>query len=382
MGETIYQLEEGYAIKVITDLEGFYQLQPEWDRLLESHKSHVPFLCFDWFRIWLKHFLREDGLFIVLLYEQNLLVAIAPMVFARESIKGILKVRKVSLIGNVYSPVRNVLFNDLNKEARQKYWSKILLFFTEHFIQWDVMELDSLPVEDDTFDILNNVVARLNLKSRQYFCFADWYLDGIDFSGEEYINRLPKKTRNEIKRREKRLKEIGTLEVVRGINKISFDQQMNLYYQVRRKSWKSPESDQDFHCEVREMFDQEGWLRCGTLFLNDIPIAAQIRVVHDGTVYFMEALHDSDYGKYGPGTILRAEFTKYFIDVEQISEIDQIRGDESYKKYWTPNRRERRGITIFNNNAQGQLMAFLMITILPVIKKHPLLMAIKKRLLH
>ncbi len=323
MGEAIYQLEEGYAIKVITDLESFHRLQPEWDALLENHKSHVPFLCFDWFRIWLKHFLREDGLFIVLLYEQNLLVAIAPMVLGRESIKGALKVRKVSLIGNVYSPIRNVLFNDLNNETRQKYWSKILLFFTVHFTQWDVMELDSLPVEDDTFDIFNNVALTSSLKSRQYLCFADWYLNGIDFSGEEYINRLPKKIKNEIKRREKRLKEIGTLDVVRGTSEISFDQQMNLYYQVRQKSWKSPENDQPFHCEVRKMFDQKGWLRCGTLFLNNIPIAAQIRIVNAETVYFMEALHDSDYDKYGPGTILRADLTKYFIDVDHISEIDQ-----------------------------------------------------------
>ncbi|MCD6322101.1 MAG: GNAT family N-acetyltransferase, partial [Clostridiales bacterium] len=113
-----------------------------------------------------------------------------------------------------------------------------------------------------------------------------------------------------------------------------------------------------------------------------IPIAAQIRIVNAETVYFMEALHDSDYDKYGPGTILRADLTKYFIDVDHISEIDQIRGDESYKKYWTPNRRERKGVFVFNHTLQGQLMAFLMTTVLPFMQKHPSLIAIKKRLLH
>ena len=135
-----------------------------------------------------------------------------------------------------------------------------------------------------------------------------------------------------------------------------------------------------FHYETRRMAAEKGRLRYGFLFLDNSLIAAQNGLVSNRIVYFMEALHDSDYDKFGPGAILRLELIKYFIDVDHVTEIDQVRGDESYKKYWTTNERERKGITIFNHNLKGQFLGFLMTTVLPFIEKHPPLLSAKNKL--
>jgi CelD/BcsL family acetyltransferase involved in cellulose biosynthesis len=380
MGETTYRIDNGYSIKAITDMDHFNTLRPVWNGLLESHTSHVPFLCFDWFRLWLKHFLKDNGLLILLLCKGDSTVAIAPFIIRRENFKGIMRARKVCLIGNVHSPIRNFIFGDLSNEARQKFSSQILLFFRKQFRQWDVMELDSIPEEDSGFDILKVAVAKTGLKSRQYSSFADWYLDVINSSGAEYIKRLPKKIRGELRRREKRLAELGNVRVEIGTNELTFDRHMDLYYKVRQKSWKSPENDRTFHCDIRKMAAKNGWLRCGFLLLDGTPIAAQIRIVSNRIVYFMEALHEAKYNKFGPGNILRSELIKYFIDIDHVTEIDQVRGGESYKKDWTSNERGRKGITMFNHNLKGQFLGFIMTTILPLFEKHPSILSAKNKL--
>ena len=380
MDKKTYKLDDEYSLEVVTDIDRFHSLRSEWDNLLTNHKSHVPFLCFDWFKIWLDHFLKENKLLILLLHKEERVVAIAPFIICSESFRGIIKVRKVLLIGNVHSPIRNFIFSDFSNEAREEYASLIFTFLRDQFKEWDVIELDSIPEEYGSFEALSSAINWAGLKNKGYFCFGDWYLDGVNCSGNEYINKLPKKVKNEIKRRKKRLEETGSLKLEIGTDEINFDHHMDIYYQVRTKSWKSPENDSAFHKDIRKMAAIKGWLRCGFLFFNNTPIAAQIRLVSNKIVYFMEALYDEEYKKFSPGTILRSELTKHFIDKDYICEIDQGRGDEPYKKDWTPNRRERKGITVFDSTIRGQSLAFLMTKVLPVIEKNQYLLSAKNKI--
>ena len=69
--------------------------------------------------------------------------------------------------------------------------------------------------------------------------------------------------------------------------------------------------------------------------------------------------------------ILKSEFIKHLIDLAHITAIYQGRGEEPYKKYWTPNGelRKRKGLTVFNTNLKGMFLAFLMSRVLPIIEK-------------
>jgi CelD/BcsL family acetyltransferase involved in cellulose biosynthesis len=379
--QTVHVLDGNFSIRVVEDMTEFMNLKEAWDGLLSNKKSHVPFLCHDWFRIWLKHFLKEDKLFILLLYKGERLIAIGPFIIKKEKYKGLINVKKIELIGNVHSTVRDFIYDESHFTLQKECISRFLIFFSDEFKQWDVIDLKSMPEESDCFQSLLSAIKEIGLKSREYFCYADWYLEGINSTGEEFLKKLPKGMRSENSRRERRLKEIGEVSTEIGTDGDNFTRHMDMYYVVRERSWKSPESDRDFHCEIRKMAADKGWLRCGFLLVNDNPIAAQIRIVSNGTVYFMEALHDSDFDKFGPGTLLRSILIRYFIDVEHITSIDQGRGDDAYKWYWTPERRERRGITIFNKTLRGQSLGFLMTKALPVVQSQPYLMTAKNKVL-
>jgi CelD/BcsL family acetyltransferase involved in cellulose biosynthesis len=369
-----------YKIRVVQDIADFQKLEAEWNILIENYKHHVPFLCYDWFKIWLKHFLNGNKLFILLAYKGDHLSAIAPFIIKNEKFRGIINAKKIELIGNVYSPVRNFIFLDSNNGTRKAILINIFDYLKSQFKDWDIIELEPIPEEDPTFTIIDLVVSEAGLKKRQYSCFGDWYLDEINYSGDEYIKRRPKNTRLELKRRKKRLEEIGKLGFHIGEDKDKLDYYINIYHEVRNKSWKHPEADNLFQRDFRQLAVEKRWLRFGFLFLNDSPIAAQLRIVSKGVAYFIDTVHDPNYNQFAPGTILRAEFTKYLIDVDKVEEIDNLRGDEPYKKEWTPKRRERKGILIFNDTANGRFLGFLMIRLLPIIEKNQNLMAAKNRL--
>jgi hypothetical protein len=176
-----------YHIKIVQDIAEFEKLESEWNMIAENSGHHVPFLCFDWFKIWLKYFVKGNDLFILLVYDGDHPVAIAPLLFKSEKFRGFIKARKIELIGNVHSPIRNFIFKNQDDEEKGRSLRDIIDFFKGEYRDWDVIELDSLPEEDRSIDILTKIVSRSGLKQRQYNCFGDWYLDEINYSGDEYI---------------------------------------------------------------------------------------------------------------------------------------------------------------------------------------------------
>jgi len=368
------------CIRAVRDIEELGPLRSEWDELAASQKAFFPFLCLDWFRVWLEHFQHEEELLVLLLYRKDRIDAIAPLLTGCERFRGITKARKISLIGNVHSPLRSFIIRDGAMEVRRRSIFQLFSFLRQTWKDWDVMELEYLPEEDGTVRVLEEATREFGYRSRTYKCFQDSYVNGIDCSGEEYLNRLPKKMRNELKRRKKRLSELGDVRIEIGTDAAAFDRHMEVYYSVRDRSWKSPEADREFLYEARRMAAAKGWLRCGFLFLNEVPIAAQIRVVSEEIVYFMEAVHDEAFKKFAPGHILRAELIKHFIDDDGVTEIDQGRGDESYKNDWSLQGRvrERKGMTIFNETTKGRLLALVMTKLLPAVEKSPRLVHIKE----
>lgn len=373
-----HSLNDKYSIREITDLNEFTKLRTVWDNLADKQGSYMPFLCFDWFKLWLEHFLKDNKLLILLLYKEDEVVTIVPFLIREEKFKGI-NVRKIELIGNVYSPFRYFLFSELEDQARKEHAAFIFGFFSNTYKRWDILDLNPIPEENDYFDILNMAIKKTGLKYSEYFCFGDWYLDEIDCSGDEYVANLPKKIRKDVPYCQRRLQKMGNLEFKLIKNDDLIDNYMNLYYDLYSKSWQEKEGiGPTFHRDLAKMAAKKGWLRLGFLFLDDSPMSSQFWISCDDTAFILKTVYDQNYNKFSPGKILTAEMMKYVIDIDKVKTVDFVQGDESYKKDWTPKRRERKGIMVYNNNIKGQFLAFLNNNILPIFNKYEYLKKIKE----
>ena len=378
MNDQLIGTHGDYHMRVIEKIADFGKLGALWNGLLENHRSHVPYLCYEWYEIWLKHYFTEDRLLILLLYKNGDLAAIAPFFLNQQKFKGLIKVRKVELIGNIVSPIRTFILGSSDGKRRRKQVSAIFNFFLEKFEDWDIIDLNSIPEEDTSWDIIRRTIRQSALANREYVCFGNWYLDKINFSGNEYINRRTSNIKNNIKRYRKKLEKMGKLEL-----KIRSDEEtetiLDYHYQVREKSWKYKDRHYSFHRDLAGLAKEKGWLRSGFLFLNGVPIASQLWIVCNRVAYIHSLNFDEAYRQFIPGVILSTEMMKYVIDIDKVIEVDYLRGDEPYKKDWTPNRRERKGITIFNHNLRGRFLSFLMTGILPIAEKHPYLLSAKNK---
>ena len=314
---------------------------------------------------------------ILLLYKEDEVVTIAPFLIREEKFKGI-NVRKIELIGNVYSPFRYLLFSELEDGKREKNLFFIFYFFSKIYKQWDILDMYPIPEENNYFDILNMTIKKTGLKHSEYFCFGDWYLDEIEYSGDEYIASLPKKIRKDVPYCRRRLQKMGNLEFKLIKNDDLTDNYMNLYYDLYSKSWQKKEGiGPTFHRGLAKMAAKKDWLRLGFLFFDGSPISSQFWMSCNSTAFILKTVYDQNYNKFSPGKILTSEMIKYVIDTDKVKTVDYVQGDESYKKDWTPKRRERKGMLIYNNNSRAQYLAFLKNRILPAFNKYEYLKKIK-----
>ena len=371
-------LNNNFSIKVVSRIDDLANLRDDWDKLAPKQGSYMPFLCFDWFRLWIEHFLDNHQLLVLLLYEHGDLQTIAPLLIKQQRFKGI-PVRKIELIGNVYSPFRYFLFDQLGNEQRVAYLSIILKFLAKSYSQWDFIDVSAIPGENRSFDVLKEATNKAGLSCSEYFSFGDWYLDDIAYSGDEYIANLPKKIRKDVPYCQRRLQKIGNLEFKLIRNQGGVDDYMDLYYWVYSKSWQRREGvGPTFHRDLAKLAAKNGWLRLGFLFLDGSPISAQFWMTCSNNSFILKTVYDQDYRKYSPGKILTAEMMKYVIDIDKVKTVDYVQGDESYKKDWTPKRRERKGLLVFNDNIKGKYLALLTNKIQPAINKHKYLRKSKK----
>jgi len=376
----IHKVDGNYSIKVVQDLEKFRKLKDAWNGLAESSESYSPWLGWDWFNLCLKYSLDKSRLFVILLYETDTIVAIAPFVVRNEKFRGMIRTEKIELLGNVHSPVRNFLIRDSSKERKRNIILKIFRYLRDEYKDWDIIEIERIPEENGFFSVFNEVLSNIGLTFRTWFSATNWYLDGIDFSFSKYFENLPKKIQKDVQYCRRRLGKIGNLRSQIELDSGSLDHYLDLYDKVRAKSWKAPEKDKAFIREFTKLTAEKGWMRLAFLQYNNIPIACQKWIVCNQIAYIWDVLHDEEYGKHSPGKILSTDVSQYVFDQDRVTAIDFMTGDEPYKKDWTPKRRERKGITIFNNTAKGKLLAFLMIRLLPLIEKNKLVLLAKNKL--
>jgi len=375
MYDEVFRCDDSYSVGIIRSWDRFLALRETWDSLVEQHGSHYPFLCHDWFRIWLKHFQGSADLLIIIVMRKDIPVLIAPLLNKVEKYKNVAEVKKLEFIGNHYSPIKCFIFGEKEVSERADSLQRLFRFFKMFFRDWDILELDSLPVETQPCNTLKDLAAVEGFLLREYVSYQNWYLDGIDYSAADYFARLPKKIRDELKRRKKRIEEFGVLSIEIGCNRENFSRYMDQYNAVRRLSWKNAEKNYEFLLEARQLMASRGWFRCGFIYLNNIPVAAQIRIIAQKTVYFLESLYDSHYDKFGLGNLLRSEFVRYCIDEEHVSAIDQGRGDEHYKEVWTPMNRNRIGYVFFNNTLKGFMFYVLAMYVVSIKRKFNSLMS-------
>lgn len=179
-----------------------------------------------------------------------------------------------------------------------------------------------------------------------FFCFGNWYLK-VEGGWEGYLKKRSGSLRSSIKRANTKFAAAGgTLEVVAIAQDL--DEAIAAYSRVYAASWKKPEPYPDFVPSLIKLVAARGMLRLGIARLHGEPIAAQLWIVGKDKASIYKVAYDEAYSEYSPGTVLTSFLMKHVIEVDGVSEVDFLIGDDKYKQLWMSHRRERLGIVAFN----------------------------------
>jgi CelD/BcsL family acetyltransferase involved in cellulose biosynthesis len=225
----------------------------------------------------------------------------------------------------------------------------------------DTFRLDVLDPEHLSFEALETAFKAAHMSPYRFFYTGNWFRPTEGVSWEEYLRSLAPKVRNTLKRLGRKFEQEadGKFEVFStpGANLAAA---IVDYTSVYESSWKVPEPFSDFVPGLIQLAAENRWLRLGIAYSNNKPVATQIWLVKNRKAFIYKVAYSEQFSHYSPGTLLTGKLLEHVLDTDKVSEIDFLLGDDSYKKLWMTDRRERWGMIAFNTTRPiGLLLAII-----------------------
>lgn len=314
-----------------------------------SHSLSSVFLTPAWFNNFSRN-VADQGQFLRI-YEWATSSGVTPgrVVLPMRSLKrpGPFAPRQLAGLANFYSGLFGPIISGTNVCAREGL-SRVCDSILSEAPHWDVIDLHPLDKESQLFPFLLSKLSKANMAVQPYFCFGNWFLKVEGRSYQEYMNTLPSVLRNTLQRKSRQLAKAGSLSlrIVTELGEV--EKAIKEYESVYTASWKINEPYPDFIPSLIRMSAERGWLRLGLAYIDGQVAAAQLWIVFNGVASIYKLAYDQRFTKTSIGSILTAHLMEHVIDVDKVSEVDFLCGDETYKRDWMSHRRERWGIAAYN----------------------------------
>jgi CelD/BcsL family acetyltransferase involved in cellulose biosynthesis len=172
---------------------------------------------------------------------------------------------------------------------------------------------------------------------------------------DSYEAGLSKKIRTELRRRRRRLSEMGELEFAVEDGSRALDRALEEGFEVERAGWKgqkgtaiaSSEKTKSFYTDVARWAASRGWLTLGYLRLDGKALAFDFCIEHDGSHFLLKTGFDPVFNKYGPGMLLRYEMIKRAFLEKDLHSYEFLGRNEAWKMQWTDQVRRRLAVQVF-----------------------------------
>lgn len=213
---------------------------------------------------------------------------------------------------------------------------------------WDVVDLKWLDPEAPLFSEMQRAFRSAGMIVQSYFCAGNWYLPVNSRSYREYFESLRSSVRNIARSKNKKIERSGRARVEIVTGSTGLEAAIHAYERIYASSWKVPEPYPQFVPGLIRTCASEGCLRLGTVYIDGDPAASQVWITTNGKASIYKIAYDRRFTDLSVGTFLTTRMMEYALDVDKVSEVDYLTGDDSYKKDWMSHRRERWGLLAIN----------------------------------
>lgn len=185
------------------------------------------------------------------------------------------------------------------------------------------------------------------------------YID-LHQSWDEYLDRRDRHMRAEIRRRRRRLEELG--DVTLAVLEQPTFADLEDFFQVEASGWKAGNGTaistepptRRFYEDVAAWAGSRGWLRLALLRLDKQPVAGDFCIEFGGAHYLLKTGFEVDLRRYGPGKLLRHEMVARAFR-EGLDRYEFLGVDDAWKMEWTDTVRPVSRVQTFGPSVTGRI---------------------------
>ena len=314
-------------------LDDFSQIQPDqWNALLKESISDTPFSRYEYQRLWWEH--RGGGewqdarLVLVTAHEDEKLIGIAPLFMVEYE-------NQPALLLNGSIEISDYLDLIVRADDHARFLSGLLDFLASHLADgWSRLDWYNLPDDSPTLAALKSESAHRGWTHHEevYRPTPRIALNG-DF--DEYLSRVEKKQRHEIRRKMRRAAESElNVRFVLVDPSTDIEPELDTFFDLMVHD---PGKADFLHPAMREQMSailhaahKEGYLWLGFLEIDGVKTASSLNFDYNGKLWGYNSGVSRAHMELSPGWVLLSHIIQWCCENKR-HEFDFMRGDEEYK---------------------------------------------------
>ncbi len=341
----------------VTNFEDFLSLKEQWNSLVKSTDVDHAFMRHEWFESWINHLMPKGQLIIHTAWNNDRLVAIAPLQITRQIRKKI-PLRLLSFLRSSVTPRSNfIVDNSIDSD----------LFFDSIFNSrgWDVAEFQAVELGQQITDKFIDY-----LKKNQQFVIEEGLqspYEIIDSNWEIYLKNRSLKFKKNYRNSLNRLKKASSYQIIRIENFEDFHKYYENMVEISNKSWKSEGKTDlksvprmaNFYYDFCKLSSKDNLFLSIVLIIDRNPAAFSFYLKFHNRLVALRWEYDEQYKYYAPGTVLKNDIIKSMLDKGIILEFDLSGMSTPHKKKVVNRIRKHIDITVGNPGFYGSIIISL-----------------------
>jgi CelD/BcsL family acetyltransferase involved in cellulose biosynthesis len=357
-------------VRRIDSRQGFEALAPLWTDLAREGGHSSPFLSHDWFACCWEAGAPSRRAEALVVEDAAGPVAVVPLARRR----GALHRAPVRVLGMLTAP--DTAFTDWLITGRPEPVVEAVLDELDRWKDWDVLDLNALPVDSPTVKALETTLPGrfrwqrgATVRSPHVTITGTW---------DTYWTAKSQRFKKTIRSVRNRLVKAGTVSI-EEYRQVSVDSPVFAeLLDVSRRSWKAGEGVAiatmpgmpAFFSALTDRASRRGWLRVWILRLEGRAIATEYQLEADGRVHALRADFDASLPEeLSPGSHLSYEILRTLFGREGVHEYDMGPGENPYKARWASGARETIQLRMFRRGLYGSMLHGLETRAVPALRR-------------
>lgn len=365
------------AVEEVRSEQALWLLEREWNDLLARSENNLLFLTHEWLACWWRHFgqpLRLEGraeLFVLALRRKDRLRGLAPLYLRTERV-GRMSIRFVRFLGEGLSDYSDFIL----AEDRDTLLRCIVDHLRARSAAWDMIDLREFYGGSSNLPLFRAHCVRAGLVA---YAEPDSVCRWIPIRGDWesfYRSRFDRRRRKDHRREWRNLQVAGRVDT-RFVTSLADEPGLiDTMAEIQSQHPNAgPDRPGELNVDTHRRFFEEwlpragslGWLALALLECDGHAIAYFLLFRHNGRHYVYITSYRREFQRFGVGKLLMMRMLEHCW-ASGGSEIDLLRGDETFKENWTTATRQNVRLSVTQRSLQSRFRTWMFLCILPALE--------------